>query len=288
MSGLRPTVEDHGAADAECERLVREGDPDRYFSVLFAPAASRLHLLALYAFNLETARIKDLVSQPLPGEIRLQWWRDRIEAGMADPEEGGQGSPVASALLRTIRAFDLPADAFERFLEARIFDLYEDPMPSRESFETYAGETASALIMLASMVLDRGATPGVADPAGHAGVAQAMTSALRSMNRDRTRHKVFIPGDILRAVGSDAAGWLAGGPPTRAAVEASIAYARDHLAVVEKKLATIPRSLRPAFLPALLSGAVLDRIEKADERSLEAVGSGPLRRSWLYWRAMRA
>ena len=45
------------AAFAACAAMVRSADPDRYFSALFAPAAKRPLLFALYAFNVELARI---------------------------------------------------------------------------------------------------------------------------------------------------------------------------------------------------------------------------------------
>ena len=60
----------------------------------------RRALLALYAFNVEIVRVRDQVSQPLPGEIRLQWWSDML-AGQA--HGGVEGNPVAAELLRAIR-----------------------------------------------------------------------------------------------------------------------------------------------------------------------------------------
>ncbi|HKA47116.1 MAG TPA: squalene/phytoene synthase family protein, partial [Methyloceanibacter sp.] len=62
--------------EAAVRTIARDGDPDRYLSALFAPAAARDHLLALYAFNVELARVGELVHEPQLGEIRLQWWRD--------------------------------------------------------------------------------------------------------------------------------------------------------------------------------------------------------------------
>ena len=50
-----------GWTAAHCEKLVREGDSDRYFATLFAPADRRPHLFALYAFALEVARVRDTV-----------------------------------------------------------------------------------------------------------------------------------------------------------------------------------------------------------------------------------
>ena len=96
-----------GAA-AETVRVVREADRDRYLSVLFAPEEKRAALFALYAFNVEIARVRDLIHEPLPGEIRLQWWRDAILG-----ESPAVGNPVAEALIGTIRAYDLPATAFD-------------------------------------------------------------------------------------------------------------------------------------------------------------------------------
>ncbi|WP_279481446.1 phytoene/squalene synthase family protein [Aureimonas sp. SK2] len=269
----------HAAAYAECARIVQEGDPDRAVSVGFASADRRDGLWALYAFALETARVRDHVSQPLPGEIRLQWWRDRLNADETEAEAAGQGSPVATALIDTVRRYDLPLDAFDRYLDARIFDLYADPMGSRTDFEAYAGETQSAIVMLAAMVLDRAEAPKVADAAGHAGVAACAALTVRDVERHRSRHQVFVPADILAATGLDASGWLAGGAKAHPAERAMFAYGREHLAQAEAQIPRLPRSVRAALLPALFAARGLD--QKGEGRG-EAI-----RRLWFYWRTMR-
>src|SRR6185503_16244699 len=88
-----------------CRKLVREHGKDRYLAGLFAAASKRKHLFALYAFNYEIARIRELVHEPLPGEIRLQWWRDALQ-GSARGDVGRH--PVAGALLTSIEQFSLP------------------------------------------------------------------------------------------------------------------------------------------------------------------------------------
>ena len=60
--------------------LVRRHDRDRYQTALFAPADRREALFALYAFNYEIARVRESVTQPMLGQIRLQWWREVIDA----------------------------------------------------------------------------------------------------------------------------------------------------------------------------------------------------------------
>lgn len=252
--------------------LVRTGDSDRYLSVLYAPEDRRPALYALYAFNIEIARIRDMVREPLPGEIRLQWWRDAIAAGVA------VGHPVADALLAAIERHDLPKEAFDRMIEARIFDLYDDPMPDRTALEAYCGETASALIQLAALVLDAGAARSVADAAGHGGCAQAIAGLLRMLPVHRARGQCYVPADILSAAGADRESFLAdpGGAPARRAVEAMRALGREHAGAFERLARQMPASLRPAFLPAGLARAQLDRIGATGGGDI-----GVLRRHWI-------
>ena len=182
-----------------CERLVREQDPDRYFTALFAPAERRPHLVALYAFNAEVAAVAQRVSEPAAGEIRLTWWREVIEGSRAEEAEA---HPVANALRRTIAENRLPANAFIRMLEARILDLYDDPMPTVNDLEGYAGDTSSALIRMASIILAGGREPGSAEAAGHAGVAYAVVGRLRALPFQARKGQVFIPVEVLARAGA--------------------------------------------------------------------------------------
>ncbi len=273
------------SAYAACRAVVTSASADRSVALAFAPPAAQAGLAALNAFDLETAQIRSRVSQPLPGEIRLHWWRDVLAAGAA----GGEGAPLAQALIDTVTRHDLPGEVLQRFLDARIFDLYNDPMPSRTEFEAYAGETRSTLIMLSAMVLVGRDARSLADAAGHAGVAWLATDLLRDERRHRALGQVFVPGDILAAAGTDAAAFLRGEGQLEPARLALCAYARQHLAAVRSQLAAVPRAARPAFLPVFACAPTLDAVEGARG----AIGAaerpiGPFRRTWLYWRAMRS
>src|SRR5579859_6092899 len=96
-----------------CADLVRGHDFVRYASTLFMAAAERRALLALYAFNVEISRVRDQVSQPLPGEVRMQWWSDLL-AGAA--HGGVEGNPVAAELLLAIRSYGLPLEPLSRLI----------------------------------------------------------------------------------------------------------------------------------------------------------------------------
>jgi phytoene synthase len=245
-------------------------------------------LLSLYAFNAEIAGVRDRIHEALPGEVRLQWWRDVIAADDgAAGDKNGAGHPLAEALVGTIAAYSLPRQAFDNYLEARIFDLYDDPMPSRADLEGYCGETASALIQLAALTVDPQNAPRFAELAGHAGCAQAIAGLLLLLPRHRARGQCFVPADILAAAGSSPEEFLAGdgGQSANRVVAAMVALAREHLAVFSKGAPSLPPSLRPAFLPLALTGAYLDRIERLGAAALVRTPRLPLwQRHWLIFR----
>src|SRR5690606_2569509 len=152
-------------------------DRDRYFATLLLEPAQREAITALYAFGSDIASIRDRAREAAAGEIRLQWWHDAL---------GGEGhgavrpNPLADALLDVIAEYGLPVPALLRLIEARRFDLYDDPMPDMPAFEGYAGETVSALYQLAAMILNGGRPVENGDAAGHLGVAQALIGHLRA------------------------------------------------------------------------------------------------------------
>jgi 15-cis-phytoene synthase len=250
-------------AYAHCESLVREGDPDRYWASLFAPADKRPHLHALHAFNFEIARVRDAVREAMVGEIRLQWWRDALQG---EARGDVRANPVAAALDDTIVKFRLPRHALVTLIDARIFDLYDDPMPSLNDLEGYCGETSSSLIQLASIILMDGADPGSADAAGHAGVAYAMTGLLRSFPWHARQGQVFVPADILARHGvvRDDIVTGRGGPGLKSALADMRAVIRRHLEQVRTLRPTIPPAAAPAFRPLALVEPYLKVMEKRD------------------------
>lgn len=251
--------------------MLRDTDRDRYLACLLSPADKRGALAALYGFNAEIARVRDVVREALPGEIRLQWWRDLIE-GNAPGDIGGDsgGNPVAAGLVSAIETYRLPRQTLIDMIEARIFDLYDDPLEDRNGLEGYAGETASALIQLASLVLSSEDAARSAEAAGHAGVAQAIAGLLLLMPTHRRRHQLYLPLDILSATGLDRDTFLAGQdkPRISAAIEAFAGLGLEHL-VKAREAATVSAAVFPAFLPVALAEPVLRRAVRAGAAVLE-------------------
>ncbi|RFB81021.1 phytoene/squalene synthase family protein [Methylovirgula sp. 4M-Z18] len=275
------------AAYAACDASLREQDRDRWLSCLFAPEDLRPYLHALYAFNLEIARVREVVSDPFPGEVRLQWWRDVIEgAGRGDV----QASPLAYAFTDTMATCRLPQQPLLNLIEARTFDLYDDIMPTLHDLEGYCGETSSALIQLATLILARGADPKCADCAGHAGVAYALTGLLRAFPWHCTRGQIFMPGDILARHGVTRDRLLAG--PAGAAIRAVFAemrgQARRHLAETRARVKSVAPQVASAFFPIALVEPLLLRMERAGYDPYKSVIDLPQwQRQWIMWKTSR-
>ena len=271
-----------------CEDLVRAGDPDRYFATLFAPQGARPHLFALYAFSLTIARVREAASNPMAGEIRLQWWRDALQG---EARGDVKANPVAAALLDAIVARRLGRQPFVDLIDARVFDLYDDPMPRLNDLEGYCGETASALFRLASLILCDGAEPGGAAAAGHAGVAYGITGLLRALPWHARGGQVYLPADVFRAHGVTREDIVTGrgGPGLRGACADLRADARRHLAAYEAEKATIAPTARAAFLPLALVEGYLAAMERPGYDPLNTpIETARWRRLWRLWRGSRA
>ncbi|QDG77742.1 phytoene/squalene synthase family protein [Labrenzia sp. PHM005] len=264
--------------------VVRQYDKDRYLSALLAPEAHRPGLMALYAFNVEIARVRESVSEPLPGEVRLQWWRDLLEG----TEHGAVASnPIANALLQTIESYKLPKHGLIAMTEARIFDLYNDPMPSLNDLEGYTGETVSGLIQLACYVLNSGEDPKVATAAGHAGVAYGMTGLLRALPWHATRQQLYLPKDLLKRHGVDPQTIFKGQMTAElgAALTEMRGHIRHHLERVRQAVDDVPKPCRNAFLPLALVEPFLKKMETPGFDPLkQTVELSQLRRQWILWR----
>ena len=265
---------------------LKEKDPEAYLSCLYLPQPLRNAAVSIYSFDAEIARVPELVSEPMPGEIRLQWWRDLLKSG----DNVGSG-PIAKALMGTISKHDLPRDVFDNLLEARIFDLYQDPMPDRGSFEGYLGETVSSLFQLIALCAGAERDTNLAECCGHAGMATGIVRLLSLCLVHRSRGQVFFPMDMLAEHDLDRESWLAIETDERhSKLLRSISnLAEIHLSDACSALDKLPSELKPVFLPLVLVRPKLKQISKNPSRLLtQMLELSPLKRNTaLFLGAMR-
>jgi 15-cis-phytoene synthase len=273
--------------DKHCADLVRRGDKDRYLASLFAPESMRPHLLALYAFNVEITRIRDLVSEPHIGEIRLQWWQDTLDTIY---HGDAQEHPVAMALARAIKQGDLPKHALKNLVTAHIFDFYSDPMPTLGDLEGYLGETSSSLIQMASLILAGSNGLENAEASGLAGVAYGMVGLLRSLPLHQRRAQCFLPLDILKARDLNPDDLTSADHQAAAGLVLSELRerARQRLAQARKMTFTISAAAQPAFLHVALTEPHLTLLARQGLNVLrQGAEISQWRKQWILWKAAK-
>jgi 15-cis-phytoene synthase len=266
-------------AFAYCAELVRTADRDRFISALFAPAERRGALHALYAFNVELARVRQLAHAALPGEIRLQWWSDVINGERAGE---AQANPVAAALRATTERHHLAPAKLIDIIDARRFDLYDDPMASLADLEAYARRTSSALFAFAAQILADVEVELVCRPAG---IAYAIAGLLRAFPHHVARRQIYVPLDVLERHQVRSHDLFAG--RSSAGLKDAFAelrdLARNGLVAAGEHMAALPSQAIPALLPLALVRPALDRMEGSEP--FVPADIPQWRRQWLIWRA---
>lgn len=277
---------DSALADDFCLDAVRRGDRDRYLTVLFAPAGRRPGLLALYAFNLEIARARESVSEPMIGLIRLQWWRDCLDQIFAG--EPVRRHPVAEALARAIARHRLPREPFEWLLLGRERDMEPAPPSDRAALIDYAEATAGPLFELGARILDCDAAEHEAARIAMREIAigYALTGLLRSIPFHAGAGRVYLPEDAMRHAGLAVQDLIASASAEkrRALVAEIAAIAASHLDEGRRLGRSAPRRLRSLLLSGAIARAHLRRLERAGFDPLHAsVQQSP---PWTIWSLM--
>lgn len=269
-----------------CEALVRAHDKDRFLAALFAPARHRRALHALYAFDVETARIRERAREPMPGELRLQWWRDAIGGGAGE----AIGHPVVAALREVIVRYGLSPAALVVLIDARSFDLYDEPMASLGQFQAYANRTAAVVFQSAVRILCGGAGDGLPPLAEDAGQTAAIAEVLAALPRHAARRQLYLPLDLLAQYGAAAEDVFAGRATAelRAALAAMRLRARRHLARLAASGAQVPQPAIAAFLPLAPVAPWLRRMERRSYDPFRPPRLPQWRRQWRIWRAAQS
>jgi 15-cis-phytoene synthase len=241
---------------------ARSGEPDRYLAALLAPPPAREPLLALAAFSSELARVPLLVTrEPAMGEIRLQWWRDALEARHTGALTG---NPVADAVRAAVQRYDLPVPLLLDVIDAREVDLAAQALADDGALRAYLWKSEGALFTLAAGILRRASgadAQAAADACGHAyGLARLLLGLPHTLSRGR----VPLPQSRLDAANVSREELLSGdgGSKTADMLAGFRAETREVLATSRQHVANLPRHMRLAFLPLALVETYLRALER--------------------------
>jgi phytoene synthase len=265
---------------SHCAAEVRRADRDRFLVTLFAPAAAREALFALYAFNHEVAKVRETVSEPMLGQVRLQWWREAIDGLYAGKV---RRHPVVEALAETRRFAPggWSRTEFERLIDAREFDLAGRAPADLAELEGYCAGTSSSLLRLAGEAL--GADAASARALDALGIGWALAGLVRAIPFHARARRQYVPAEIAAeaGLGEEALFALAPGPALDRAVERLAAAAARRLD--EADAMPVEPAARPLMLYAPLARAYLARLRRRryDVRSgVELSAAAKVARLW--------
>lgn len=261
---------------AFCQSELKRLDPVRHFASLTVAEARRADFLAFQCFLADLAAIPMRVSEPAMGEIRLTWWQDIVKNAGADQGEESEArsiGPLASCLKRIQHRYGLSEGHLLPIIEARRFDLYNDPMPDMAHFETYAGEVEALALKASTHILGADAKLDLSDLCGHAGMAICLAQHVFDWPSNAEKQRVFLPTDAFD------------GP----AIVALCEVAERHCAEAMAELTKLPRDMRGQLAPAFLRlGPARLMIQKRKKQPLGLLRLANWRCYWSIWRLAAA
>jgi phytoene synthase len=264
-------------------KSLRDGDYDRFLTVLFAPPDKREAIFALLAFNLETARVRDAVREPMLGQIRLQWWREALAEVVA-------GQPRRHDVLEGLTGAGVPVALLEEILDAREAELAPEPPGTLAEFKAYASGTSGAVSEAMAALLGGDARTRTA--ARGIGTAFGMVGLLRATRFLASRGRVLLPSHTLDEAGTSVAAVkeLRANPGLARAAKNVALAAEAELDTVRTPSLRVPKNARAALLLAPLTDAYLARLRAARFDVLNGdLSLSPLRKQLAVgWAAMLA
>lgn len=172
-----------------CLEMVRKDDGDRYFAALFAPRDAQAGLFALFAFNQEVAKTRETVSEPMLGEIRLQWWQEALD-GLSEGRV--REHPVVQALAE-IPGLPAVLPLMAEVLEARRQDMYDEGLADFAALEAYADGVGGALSEAAQLICWSDAPVSARKAARASGRAWAMLGLVRALPYHWQSGRNYVP-----------------------------------------------------------------------------------------------
>ncbi|WP_417453343.1 phytoene/squalene synthase family protein [Kiloniella sp.] len=274
-----------------CGEDIKKNDYDRYLTCLFAKDDTvRENLFALYAFNQEIAKTAEVVSEPLTGMIRLQWWREAIEGIF-------EGKPrkhlVVEALARAVKDHGLKRERLDEFINAREFDLENSVPQDLGALERHVRKTSSALLSLATDItinkadLDNDIKEVVEQTCRSMGLAWGVLGIIRATPFYAAKKRVYLPQVLINQYGLSTSELfeLKTSPELCAISKTLTEAAKVHLTTARSFSKKIPKSVKSPLLIGVLADGYIKRLESTNYDPFDAALHHPkFSASWkLMW-----
>jgi phytoene synthase len=198
------TDPDLRASYLECKRLNSLHGKTYYLATLLLPPAKRPFVHALYGFARYADEIVDDLASVLTEEekaIALKRWGDGV---LADIKSGNSKDHIGSALVDTVKRFNIPITYFEAFLHSMTMDLTITEYHSYEDLYEYVYGSAAVIGLQMVAIMGTTSTASITEvnaAAEKLGIAFQLANFIRDVGEDLDRGRVYLPVSELQAHG---------------------------------------------------------------------------------------
>lgn len=175
---------------------AKSGDYYRYLTALFAPHDKQEHLFVAINFYNEIARIRDIVTEPMAGFVRLAWWREAI-SGIY---QGDNKYKQLEGLREIIKTYDIPEELFINMINAREDELDNLHLVEENEMIDYLKNTSVGILKIFAYILDQKSFENESLIC-NIGIAYGITGIIRSMVFESAHNRCYISEDILNKYG---------------------------------------------------------------------------------------
>ncbi|KAJ1303417.1 hypothetical protein OPQ81_011608 [Rhizoctonia solani] len=283
-----------GTSDANtyCQELVRKHDYEAYLCSYFYPRSAQPGYFALRAFNIELAMIRETVSRPIIGKMRMQFWRDAVKS---INDNRPMKHPIVIALHEASQNAHgkLHPYHLKRMIDARDEDLDRESHMTLEGVTQYAESTSSTLLYLLLGLLHQGHSDILSHAASHVGIAHSFATLLRALPFHASKRRMIIPVEITAKHGVRQEEVFRTGGDAQGIDDAVFEFAtvaNDHIITARDtfKDSGVPDEAMPVFLSAVPVASFLSRLEAVN---FDAFAPQLQAKSWKLplniWRASR-
>ncbi|KAG9036994.1 hypothetical protein FRB95_007289 [Tulasnella sp. JGI-2019a] len=249
-----------------CRNQVRKHDYDSFLLHYFYPRRTHDAYFALKAFNVELAMVRDVVSKPIIGQMRMQFWRDAVKSIQ---EDRPPHHPIAEALYRASKDSNIPAYHLKRIIDARDRDLFAPTYMSIDNVTDYAEATSSTMLYSLLSILNLSKSDTFSHAASHIGVASSFVTLLRGLPFHASKRRMIIPADLSSKNGVQEEDVFRSGGSAEGIADAVYDFAtvaNDHLITAREmfKDGGVPEAAMPIFLHAVPASSYLESLEKVN------------------------
>jgi len=173
--------------------IVQRSGSSFYWAMRLLPTPKRDAMFAIYAFCREVDDIADGTDMPETKLLKLQNWRDEIEALYT----GAPNNLVSRALAKPLETYQLAKEDFIAVIDGMETDAtHQLRLEDMDALVLYCDQVACAVGRLSNAVFGLDQNKSI-ELAKYLGEALQLTNILRDIREDAERNHVYLPKDLL-------------------------------------------------------------------------------------------